>query len=137
MTHWSNQFVGLPYADLGRTFDGVDCWGLARFVLASRGIEVPSYAEGYASAAERAEISGLIKGAKPQWLKALIAQPFDLLTFRRGTLESHVAVVVEPGRMLHVTSQRPSCIESYVNDYWHRRLTGHWRHVSLGEGERP
>lgn len=132
--HWSTAFIGLPYADLGRTRAGVDCWGLARLVLKSQGIDVPSYAGGYASPQERGEIAGLIEGAKPAWLKVEEPRAFDLVTFRRGRLESHVGIVVEPGRMLHVTSGAPSRIESYRDDYWRARLTGFWRHAGSRSG---
>ncbi len=132
--HWSDGFIGLPYADLGRSPDGVDCWGLARLVYASLDIELPSYADGYASTEERAEIAGLIDGAKPQWTKVDEPEAFDLVTFRRGRLESHVGIVVEPGCMLHVTSGAPSRIERYLDDQWRARLTGFWRHVDLRSG---
>lgn len=132
--HWSTAFIGLPYEDLGRSPDGVDCWGLARLVYASVGIDLPSYAGGYASTQERAEIAGLIEGAKPQWIKVDDPRAFDLVTFRRGRLESHVGVVVEPGRMLHVTSAAPSCIERYSDDYWRARLTGFWRRAGERHG---
>lgn len=132
--HWSERFIGLAYADLGRTPEGVDCWGLVRLVLASQGIDVPCYSGGYASTQERAEIAGLIEGAKPSWIRSLVPQELDLVTFRRGRLESHVGIVVEPGRMLHVTSGMPSCIESYRDEYWSARLTGFWRHAGSRSG---
>lgn len=31
-TQWWNEYVGLPFADKGRTREGCDCWGLVRLV---------------------------------------------------------------------------------------------------------
>ena len=129
--HWSEDFLGLPFADLGRDRAGVDCWGLVRLVLGEFGVEVPSYAGGYATAKERAEISGLINGAKPFWNAVEEPRELDVVTFRRGRLDCHVGIVVRPGFMLHVTEDVPACIETYLSSYWDRRLTGFWRHVDL------
>ncbi|ADZ70129.1 C40 family peptidase [Polymorphum gilvum] len=130
-SHWSTDFVGLDYLDLGRTAKGVDCWGLVRLALAAHGIEVPSYAGAYGSTAERAEIAALIDGAKPDWHRVASARELDVVTFRRGRLESHCGLVVRPGLMLHVSEGKASCIESYLDDHWTRRLTGFWRHARL------
>lgn len=127
--HWSTAFIGLPYADRGRSRDGVDCWGLVRLVLASHGIDVPSYAGRYASVQERAEVASLIEDVKPSWMKVDDPRELDLAIFRHGRLETHVAIVVEPGRMLHVSTGVPSRIESYQDEYWCRRLTGFWRYA--------
>lgn len=130
MTHWSDQYLGLPYASQGRSLAGVDCWGLVFIVLPAFGRPVPSYAGKYASAEERQEIAGLIDGAKPQWRRVDGAEAFDLVTFRRGRHESHIGIVVRPGHMLHITQDKPSCIERYDTGYWANRLTGTWRHVA-------
>lgn len=128
--HWSEQYLGIPYAEQGRAATGSDCWGLVCLVLPARGRPVPSYAGLYASAAERQEIAGLIEGAKPQWRRVDQAQELDLVTFRRGRLESHIGIVVRPGLMLHITQDKPSCIERYDTGYWANRLTGIWRHAA-------
>lgn len=133
VTHWSEQFVGLPFADLGRDRAGVDCWGLVRLALAHHGIDVPSYAGGYADAGERVEISGLINGAKPFWNQVEDPRELDVVTFRRGRLDCHVGLIVRPGFMLHVTEGLSSCVENYRDGYWARRLTGIWRHIELEE----
>jgi|TARA_A100001391_G_scaffold50885_1_gene30943 cell wall-associated NlpC family hydrolase len=134
MIHWSAQFVGLPYADLGRSRAGVDCWGLAWLVYDWLGIPLPTYEGGYASTEERREIAQLIEGAKSEWTRVEVPQDFDLVTIRRGLLESHIGIVVAPGRMLHVTSGKPSCLEHYSGGPWAARLTGIWRHRLIAEG---
>ncbi len=129
--HWSEDFLGLPFKDLGRTRDGVDCWGLVRLVLGEFGVHVPSYAEGYATASERAEISGLINGAKTFWHPVEDVHELDVATFRRGRFDCHVGIVVKPGLMLHIDEAIPACIESYDSGYWKPRQTGFWRHEDL------
>ncbi len=130
MTHWSDEYLGLPYTPQGRSLAGLDCWGAVFLVLPAHGLPVPSYAGEYASAEERQEIAGLIDGAKPQWRRVEAAQELDLVTFRRGRHESHVGIVIKPGLMLHITQDKPSCIERYDTGYWANRLTGIWRHAA-------
>ena len=57
-----DRFVGIPYADKGRG-DSVDCWGLVwRVFHEMRGITLPSYAERYVTAHDRAAMAELIAG---------------------------------------------------------------------------
>ena len=45
---WVEPYVGVPFADLGRTREGCDCWGLVRLILAEqRGLVLPCYATSY------------------------------------------------------------------------------------------
>ncbi len=86
MTHWSTAYIGLPYRDHGRDRSGVDCWGLAVLVYRDvLGIELPSYAEGYVSTNERAEIADLIAERQQvgPWVSGGKAREF-----RRGFLPS-------------------------------------------------
>lgn len=131
---WSNGFIGLPHAELGRSRLGVDCWGLAQLAFAEvAGIELPSYADAYACWQEKAEINSLIIAAKgsPFWRSIdaeEVAQGLDLVVLRRGTFDAHVGVVVRPGLMLHVLEQRPTCLERFDSGMWASRVTGVWRH---------
>lgn len=136
--HWSADYVGIPQRDHGRTRAGCDCWGVVRLIYAERlGIHLPSYAEGYASTEERAEIEALIIGAaaagpwKP--IPSRAAHEFDLALFRRGRFDSHIGIVVAPGRMLHMMGGDAAKIEAFASPAWERRLRGIWRHESLFE----
>lgn len=132
------ELVGLPYAELGRSRAGVDCWGLVRLGFAElAGIELPSYVDGYVSTGERAEIATLIGAAQgaPEWAPVLpdALQPFDVAVFRRGRLDSHLGLVVDPNlsRMLHAAAGHGSRAESFATGYWMPRLVGFWRHREL------
>jgi cell wall-associated NlpC family hydrolase len=136
--HWSSGFVGLPWADRGRTRAGCDCWGLVRLVYREvAGIDLPSFDEAYVTAEEQSVVAAVIadvrqggRGASP-WLE--VAGPperLDLLLFRCGRHESHVGVVVDPRRalMLHSQNRDQSRIESFDRAEWARRRIGFFRH---------
>lgn len=134
--HWSAAYVGIPWAELGRTRAGCDCWGLVRLVLADRGIAVPSYLGDYDGEDDARAIAALIRGAGDlgpwQRVAPTAAVPFDVAVFRRGRLETHVGVVVRAGRMLHVARRDAAKVERYDGGLWQPRLSGIWRHAGLG-----
>lgn len=137
---WSNRFIGLPWADFGRSREGCDCYGLVHVVYREElGISLPEYL-GYGSPDEAGEIAALIDGASrsPLWLpRQGPALAFDVAVFRRGGLASHVGLVVRHGLMLHMVDGQAAAIEDYRDSRWASRLTGHWRHVDVVSGMRP
>ncbi len=128
---WSNNYVGILYADLGRTHLGCDCWGLARLVYREQlQIELPSCAEDYSSSTERSEVTALLEGrSEAPWthVNGTIA-PFDLLLFRRGAADSHIAIAISKRAMLHMASGDHAKIESQLSPRWRSRLVGVYRH---------
>jgi cell wall-associated NlpC family hydrolase len=131
MMHWSTRYLGTPYLDHGRTLAGCDCWGLVKLVYEmDLSIELPSYAGGYVSTDERAEISSLISENKQigPWQLVTEPAPYDVAVFRRGLHESHVGIIAIPGRMLHIPYDHAK-IEDYRTGRWGQRLTGFYRHV--------
>ncbi|MBP1852679.1 NlpC/P60 family protein [Rhizobium halophytocola] len=136
MSHWSERYIGIAFAEHGRDFSGLDCWGLVHLALAEeRAIAVPSYA-GIVDFAEQADIASLVQGeqAKPVWheIGGGLVRAFDVALFRRGRLASHVGLVVQPGLMLHVPFDHVK-IESYRTGVWQNRLVGVYRHRELSE----
>lgn len=134
---WVSGYLGLPYLDKGRTRAGVDCWGIAFLVYAEQlGIELPSYADRYANAAERAEISAIVAeaAASPTWSPVERVRAFDIAVFKLGRDASHVGIVVERGQMLQVVEPGDtSHVEAYDGQRWRHRLLGIFRHRDLLE----
>jgi probable lipoprotein NlpC len=134
---WVNGYLGLPYFDKGRTRAGVDCWGPPCIVyLEQLGIELPSYDDRYANAAERAEISAIVAeaAASPTWTKIDRPRAFDIAVFKLDKGGSHVGLVVEPGQMLHVVEAGDfTHVEAYDGLRWGNRLLGIFRHRELLE----
>lgn len=130
-----DQFVGIPFLDRGRTLDGADCWGLTRLALMEiAGLEVPAYDEHYASAIERRANAEMIKGSLGDWVQVLpgTEKRFDCIIMRDGRFESHLALVTQPGRMLHTYQGSASCIDRYRNSPFRERIVAFYRHRKLG-----
>lgn len=133
--HWSAAFVGLPWADRGRTGSGVDCWGLLRLAYASRGVSLPSYTGAYVGAEEAAEIARLMAGeavTRP-WRRVPSGREWDAVMFRVTGLPAHVGVVTAPGFMLHISARQSSCIAPFQTGRWAPRFAGFYRHEAFDD----
>jgi cell wall-associated NlpC family hydrolase len=131
---WANTYIGLPYADHGRTRDGCDCWGLVRLVYRDRlGIELPSLADGYVAANDRASVARLIADERTDtgWheIEHGAERPLDLVLLRIGGEPCHVGLVVEPGLMLHILKGTNATTERYARPMWIRRVESYWRWI--------
>ncbi|GIX17693.1 MAG: tail assembly protein [Rhodothalassiaceae bacterium] len=140
--HWAERYIGIPYRDLGRDRDGIDCWGLIRLVLAEQaGIVMPSYAGDYAGGGDHAGIATGIAARLPRHWRPLRAaerpRAFDLVVFRVCARPRHMGVMVDARRFLHAPEPGPggrggtSRIEDISSPAWARRLEGVYRHVAL------
>ena len=133
---WSDAYLGLPWADLGRDREGCDCYGLARLVYAEQlGIELPSYAGAYVGAAERAEIAALLSEAEQDgpWRRVEgRPQAFDILLFRRGRLRSHVGIAIDARMMLHMDGETQARVARLDAPRWRSRFAGAFSHAGTG-----
>lgn len=132
--HWTERYVGIPFADLGRDRTGCDCYGLVRLVYREElRIGLPDYL-GYGSAEEQGEIAALLEGAQrlPMWVP-VTGTPiaFDVAVFRRGRLQTHVGLVVRRGLMIHMVDEDCAKVEGFATGPWGKRLAGFWRHVDI------
>ncbi len=130
---WSDAWLGLPYADLGRSRAGADCWGLAWLVYADEcGIDLPSYHDAYTDPAEAEEIERALAGREPwsDWRRVEQPRPFDLALFARGSSRSHVGIIVQGRLMLHMPVSG-ACIVHLDRSRWGQRLAGIYRHREM------
>ena len=120
--------------DQGCGYDGCDCYGLVRLVYREElGIELPFLGDTYSTAYARNEVNDTVKQvASADWNLDVTGgnyKPFDVLVFRRGADEAHVALWIAPGWMLHILEGVDSCRERYDGIRWGRMLHRAIRHV--------
>ena len=130
--NWAADYVGLPFRAHGRDWDGVDCWGLVRLVLADQfGTRLPSYAGGYASVEDAEDIGRLIRGEMGPWREVAPGevQAGDVVLMRLLNQPMHVGVVVATNWMLHIEDGIDACLERYDGQRWCQRVMGIYRHV--------
>ena len=132
---WAGGYVGLPYAEKGRTRAGADCWGGVRLVMSEVfGHRLPDYADAYASTSDRASVAAAIEaGLADGWRRVDLPAAGDLLTLRIAGRPWHCGVMVNAVQFLHWPPpdqqgrQLLSCIERLDSPHWFRRVDGIYR----------
>lgn len=133
---WVNRYIGIPFRDLGRTRDGVDCWGLLTLVYQERfGRVLPAYLGEYQSAVDKGAIPALVDRERQAWTMvdpADIAEG-DVVLLRMWGLPFHVGVVVCQGRFLHCLRGVGTALEAYDTPLWRNRVLGFYRYPYRGQ----
>lgn len=115
-------YLGIPFAELGRTRDGCDCLGLVMLVYREcLGIELQE--PGYAHTRDP-NIPALIESEATRWQSIETPQRFDVALFRG--VYWHLGIITEPGKMLHVDRGLESSID-HLEPHWLPRLVGYYR----------
>jgi cell wall-associated NlpC family hydrolase len=132
---WPAKYVGLRFAENGRTVEGCDCWGLVCLVYSMElGVVLPDFAGMYAGTSDIAAIGALHDLERPRWdlVDFLAAAPFDLVSLRVKGRPWHVGIVTEPGRMLHALPRCDAVVEDYTRPLWKPRIDGFYRYRPEG-----
>ena len=128
---WAGHYIGLRFKEHGRDISGVDCWGLARLVLAEQfGIALPSYIREYDSTIHKYQISALIEREAKKWRIIKQGEEIfgDVIVMRMHGAPMHVGLVLGDKQMLHIESGINSVIENYSKARWSSRITGFYRY---------
>lgn len=121
---WTDEFVGIPYVEGGRSKDGTDCLGLIVLAAESRyGVCLPDPRVDPKAALRRAVVASL----KPLFDQVPVAQEGDILLFRIEGRPLHVGMALNTRLMLHAERGIGSCIEDYTRARWASRLEGIYR----------
>lgn len=99
---WPDRYTRIRYAPCGRSWQGVDCWGLVYLVYRDeRGIELPTYLPDYDSPGEHERLGALIDVERARdWTEPAEPAEFDVLVFnvpfKRRLWPCHVGIMVDP-----------------------------------------
>lgn len=124
---WSDNYIGLPWREHGRSREGVDCYGLLRLIYEEQlSIRLPAYTM-YQSVECRREIALLIEGLSTNWYQVDQPKPFDAVLFRIGLYPSHLGVVVKQPLFIHQPEKGESVIARWTSPEWTNRVAGFYR----------
>ncbi len=130
MVDWE-KYEKIPFAEKGRSLDGVDCWGLLQIIYREElGIELPSYLECYNETSERQKLSELVEEqATNYWRDVDDPKEFDVIIMKIHGFESHLGLVVRKGVMIHCEEGVGVSIVRYDGMRWKQRVRRFVRHA--------
>lgn len=135
-TRWAEPYVGIPYLDGGLDGHGCSCWGLVRMVLREQaGIDLPPH--GTIEARDLDAIARQVGAERisGDWTEVPAGDErrLDVVLMSNGInrAPTHVGVVIEPGRMLHVEAKTAAVIVPLSRPMIAPRVIAIYRHASL------
>lgn len=134
MTWWL-KYLPIPFRDRGRSFRGVDCWGLDLLILEhERGQRVPEPVELYGDTDPRngRELANFVRAELARWSPCEI-EPFAVLLFEVANLPVHVGLSLGGSSFIHaqrgVGVRIADLRDSEAGEgRWGRRLIGAYRY---------
>jgi cell wall-associated NlpC family hydrolase len=118
------DLIGRPFLAGGRGH-ALDCYGLVKLVLERNGIPAPDYP----SAEDAGFNAGLILAAmEVGWEKVSTPEANCVVLFRmEQRAGTHVGIILDGARFLHVLKETGVCVERITSDVWKRRVIGFYR----------
>ncbi len=129
------KYIGLKYKNLGRDFDGVDCYGLLYlFYKNELNIILPDFAAlNYEKEWYRRKEDHILNNIGNTWIK--VDRPYkvyDGLVFFLGTknVANHIALYVGKNQILHIYENITSRID-ILDSSWESKLYGIMRYSNF------
>ena len=125
---WSNKYIGIPFKEGGRDFDGIDCWGLTRLVYNNEyNIKLPSFNNEYIIS-DSDRIAELFSRYKEGWTPVTEPEEGSLVTFNILGNQTHVGVITDKTSFLHIRENQTSTVEKLNSIIWNKRIAGFYKY---------
>ena len=130
-----DRYIGIPFKDKGRDFDGCDCWGLIRLIYKNEfNINLPEYLDAYVSTANRKSVAEFADAEKLNWIAVTSRPSFgDVILFRIYGLPMHIGMAIGKRQMIHILKGADSGVERFDNLIWKNRILGVYRHAKFNQ----
>lgn len=129
-----NQYVGLPFQERGRSWEGVDCYGIIYlFYRENWGIDLP-WETGYHGVEDTRSITELVNDEAQRWHRVPQGSERmgDVVLLRSTETGKHMGLVVTRGKMLHASRMaEATVVERYNTSTRKARIEGFYRHEQM------
>lgn len=121
-----DKYLGIPYVHLGRTMQGLDCYGLIILVYKDLGFELIDLTD-YEKNWSLKGNDLFIENYQKQWERVDVSRLFDVVLFR-GTksVTNHAGIFLEGDRFLHCM-EAGVVVGRFSVGGWAERVEGYFR----------
>lgn len=129
------DFLNIQYMNRGRSFLGVDCYGLVYLYYKKvLGIKLLSFKDEYEDAEDRKGVSEVLKRNKTEQFEEFSDRSElkinDVIIFSVGGAPRHTGLYIGDNKFLHtMKSIKFSCVEKLDSPVWNKRILGYFRYV--------
>jgi len=125
-----SEFIDLPYKNLGRDFDGVDCYGIVHLIYKTvKNITLPDFTElkygidWYKKGEDHILDNVGAMNKKYFDIVEFPYKPFDLLLFKvTNNIVNHCGMYVGDMCFIHILENRTSMISRLDDRVWERKF---------------
>jgi probable lipoprotein NlpC len=122
-----DQYINLPYKNMGRDFNGVDCYGLAYLIFEEeRGIQLPDFTDiNYTIGWSEDGENYIVDSIYDKWSEVeLPYQLFDCILFYKNanrSIVNHIGVYIGSNKFIHIILRKRSEINR-LDKLWNNRI---------------
>jgi len=132
-----NDLIGIPHVYGGRSFDGIDCWGLSILAFGRFGITIPDYDIACSALKEEhflpSSIGKITNKFKSQWqyLKEPEAPCIVAMSMHFVVPDAitHLGVYIGEGKFIHIMEDVCSSIAKIHHPFFVKKIKGFYRYV--------
>jgi len=130
-----NEYINLPYKNLGRDKLGVDCYGLIKLPYKDKlGIDLPDFTELLYEEGWYRKENHILENIWDDWVEVQYPYKiYDILLFysyELKTVVNHIGILIGEGKFLHISSKYSSRVDR-LEQYWKSRLYKVLRHKRM------
>lgn len=122
-----NKYIGIPYKDLGRDLDGLDCFGLVYCIFRyERNITLPDYTELKYSRGWYKTENHIIDNINDDWKD--VDKPYrlydSLIFYNIGHnygIANHIGMYIDNNKFIHILEDQTSSINR-LDQFWSSKL---------------
>jgi len=127
------DYLHIPFKDRGRTYNGVDCFGLVQLFYKDQfNIKLPSYVEAYENEKDRQAICNEINKERKLsgWIETTNPQYGNLIILNILGRPLHLGIMLDNKQFMHCLKKKGVLIENTDDISWANRINGYLKWIA-------
>jgi cell wall-associated NlpC family hydrolase len=123
------KYLGIPYKHMGRTVDGLDCWGLVKMIyLDLLRVELLDIGEEYPEDWSWKGKDLFMENYQKQWERVERPLPIDVVLLNNGTgVANHAGVMLNDRNFIHCI-KAGVVVNRVTEKLWKTKVAGFFRY---------